>query len=103
MCLAVPGKVLSISGQDLNLAGKVSFGGIVKDVSLAYVPEVKVGDYVIVHVGFALSRVDEAEANQVFAYLQEMEELTDLEDRGASAPPASPGGSPPFPAPSGGR
>jgi len=75
MCLAVPGKVLSISGQDLNLAGKVSFGGIVKEVSLAYVPEVKVGDYVVVHVGFALSIVDEAEANKVFEYLAEMGEL----------------------------
>jgi hydrogenase expression/formation protein HypC len=89
MCLAIPGKVTSISGEDpLLRSGKVDFGGVLKEVSLAYVPEVMVGDYVIVHVGFALSRVDEAEANQVFEYLREMQELTDLEDSGAAAPPA---------------
>ena len=83
MCLAIPGKVISISGEDpLMRSGKVDFGGILKEVSLAYVPEVKVGDYVIVHVGFALSRVDEAEANQVFEYLREMEELSGLQDSG---------------------
>jgi hydrogenase expression/formation protein HypC len=92
MCLAIPGKVTSISGEDpLLRSGKVDFGGVLKEVSLAYVPEVVVGDYVIVHVGFALSRVDEAEANQVFEYLREMQELTDLEDSGAAVPPASPG------------
>ena len=58
--------------------GKVNFDGIVKEVSLAYVPEVKIGDYVIVHVGFALSRVDESEAQKVFEYLKQMDELTDL-------------------------
>ena len=89
MCLAIPGKVTSISGEDpLLRSGKVDFGGVLKEVSLAYVPEVKVGDYVIVHVGFALSRVDEAEANQVFEYLREMQELTDLEDSGAGVSPA---------------
>jgi hydrogenase expression/formation protein HypC len=89
MCLAIPGKVTSISGEDpLLRSGKVDFGGVLKEVSLAYVPEVKVGDYVIVHVGFALSRVDEAEANQVFEYLREMQELTELEDSGAGVPPA---------------
>ncbi len=71
MCLAIPGKITSISGDDpLMRTGKVDFGGILKEVSLAYVPEATVGDYVIVHVGFALSRVDEAEAQQVFAYLR---------------------------------
>ena len=81
MCLAIPGKVESISGSDqLSRVGKVNFGGILKEVSLAYVPEVKVGDYVIVHVGFALSRLDEAEAHKVFEYLKEMEELAELED-----------------------
>jgi hydrogenase expression/formation protein HypC len=89
MCLAIPGKVTSITGEDpLLRSGKVDFGGVLKEVSLAYVPEVKVGDYVIVHVGFALSRVDEAEANQVFEYLREMQELTELEDSGAGVPPA---------------
>jgi hydrogenase expression/formation protein HypC len=80
MCLAVPGKVLSISGDDpLVRTGRVSFGGIVKEVSLAYVPDVQVGDYVIVHVGFALSRVDEDEAQRVFEYLEQMGELGELE------------------------
>jgi hydrogenase expression/formation protein HypC len=92
MCLAIPGKVTSISGDDpLMRSGKVDFGGVLMDVNLAYVPEVKVGDYVIVHVGFALSRVDEAEANQVFEYLREMQELTDLEESGAGVSPAHPG------------
>jgi len=79
MCLAIPGKLTSISGEDpLLRMGKVNFDGIVKEVSLAYVPEVKIGDYVIVHVGFALSRVDESEAQKVFEYLKQMDELTDL-------------------------
>jgi len=80
MCLAIPGKVTSIHGEDpLTRMGKVDFGGVLKEVSMAYVPEVVVGDYVIVHVGFALSRVDEAEAQQVFEYLREMQELEELE------------------------
>jgi hydrogenase expression/formation protein HypC len=103
MCLAIPGKVTSISGEDpLMRSGKVDFGGVLKEVSLAYVPEVKVGDYVIVHVGFALSRVDEAEANQVFEYLREMEELSDLQDSGAGVSPANPGVSPAVASPPGG-
>jgi hydrogenase expression/formation protein HypC len=77
MCLAVPGKIISISGEDpLLRTGKIDFGGILKEASLAYVPEGGVGDYVIVHVGFAISRLDEAEANKVFEYLREMEELS---------------------------
>jgi len=79
--------------------GKVDFGGILKEVSLAYVPEAVVGDYVIVHVGFALSRVDEAEAQQVFAYLREMQELVELEDNGAGVSPAPPLASPTSPGP----
>ena len=81
MCLAIPGKITSISGEDpLMRTGKVDFGGILKEVSLAYVPEAQIGDYVIVHVGFALSRVDEDEAHKVFEYLKEMEELAELGD-----------------------
>ena len=79
MCLAVPGKILNIEGDDqLARTGKVSFGGIVKEVSLAYVPEAHVGDYVIVHVGFAISIVDEEEAHSVFAYLRDIGELEEL-------------------------
>jgi len=79
MCLAVPGKILSISGGDsLSRQGKVSFGGVSREVSLAFVPEANVGDYVIVHVGFALSRVDETEAREVFEYLRQNEMLDEL-------------------------
>ena len=92
MCLAIPGKVTSISGEDpLMRTGKVDFGGILKEVSLAYVPEAQLGDYVIVHVGFALSRVDEAEAQQVFDYLRQMEELSELEEGEAVVSPGDPG------------
>ena len=95
MCLAIPGKITSISGDDpLMRTGKVDFGGILKEVSLAYVPEVKVGDYVIVHVGFALSRVDEDEAKQVFEYLREMQELSELDESRPDVPPAPPPVSP---------
>ena len=86
MCLAVPGRIESIvEGDPLLRAGKVNFGGVLKEVSLAYVPEAKVGDYVVVHVGFALSIVDEAEAQKVFEYLRQMNELADIE-AGAPAP-----------------
>jgi hydrogenase expression/formation protein HypC len=81
MCLAVPGQVLSVEGEDaLTRSGRVSFGGVVKEVNLAYVPEAGVGDYVVVHVGFALTKVDEAEARQVFEYLRQMDELSELND-----------------------
>jgi hydrogenase expression/formation protein HypC len=80
MCLAVPGRITSISGEDpLTRMGKIDFGGILKEASLAYVPEAQIGDYVIVHVGFAISRLDEDEANKVFEYLREMEELNELQ------------------------
>jgi hydrogenase expression/formation protein HypC len=81
MCLAVPGKIISISGEDpLIRMGRVNFGGIVKEASLAYLPEAKVGDYVLVHVGFAISTVDEAEAKQTLDYLRQMGELQELEE-----------------------
>jgi len=83
MCLAIPGRITSLGqGEGLARMGKVDFGGIQKDVCLAYVPEAKLGDYVIVHVGFALSRVDEKEANAVFDYLREMGELLELKEAG---------------------
>lgn len=80
MCLGVPGKVIRVEENPLGMTmGQVSFGGITKDVCLAYVPDVKVGDYVVVHVGFAISKVGEQEARQVFEFLQEMEELGELD------------------------
>ena len=79
MCLAIPGRILIIAGDDpLMRTGRVSFGGIVKEVSLAYTPEAGVGDYVIVHVGFAISTLDQTEARRVFDYLREMGELKEL-------------------------
>ena len=81
MCLAVPGKIDTIVGDDpLSKKGRVNFGGIIKEVSLAYVPEAVVGDYVIVHAGFAISKVDEDEAAKVFQYLKDMNELGELEE-----------------------
>lgn len=79
MCLAVPGKILSIQGDDFARTARVSFGGIVKEVSLAYVPEAKIGEYAIVHVGFAIGLVDEEEALRTFEYLRQMGELAELE------------------------
>jgi hydrogenase expression/formation protein HypC len=82
MCLAIPGLVLSISDDPpdaIKRVGQVKFGGITKEVNMAYVPEARVGDYVIVHVGFAISTLNEIEANRVFEYLREMDELQELE------------------------
>ncbi len=80
MCLGVPGKVVKIDDNPLGMImGKVEFGGISKEVCLAYVPEAKVGDYVIVHVGFAISIVDEEEAKTVFEYLKQINDLEQLE------------------------
>ena len=80
MCLAVPGRILSLAGDDpLMRVGRVDVGGIVKEINLAFVPEARVGEYVLVHVGFALPVIDESEAVQVFAHLREMGELLDSE------------------------
>ena len=76
MCLGVPGQVREIAPDTIGMPmGRVSFGGILKDVCLAYVPEAQVGDYVLVHVGFALSRIDEAEAERMWQVLQDGGEL----------------------------
>ena len=79
MCLAVPGKLVSITGEGELRAGDVSFGGVVKQVNLAYVPEAAIGDYVLVHVGFAISVVNEAEAARTLEYLEQIGELAELE------------------------
>jgi hydrogenase expression/formation protein HypC len=71
---------MNVTGVDLDRTGKVNFGGVMKEVNLAYVPEAQIGDYVIVHVGFALSTIDEDEARRVFDYLEEMGELGELYD-----------------------
>lgn len=82
MCLAVPGKITSLTDENpLTRRGKVDFGGISKEVQLSFVPDAEVGDYVLVHVGFAISTVDEEEAMRVFEILREMGELEELEER----------------------
>ena len=85
MCLGIPGKLLEIVEQNALPMGKVEFGGIVKDVCLAYVPEAEVGDYVLVHVGFAISKIDEQEAQEIFSYIDQIGELAELEADEASS------------------
>lgn len=87
MCLAVPGRILSMSGDDpLMRVGRVDFGGLIKEINLAYLPEAGIGDHVLVHVGFAIAVIDEAEAARIFADLAEIGELEDL---GAAEPDAA--------------
>jgi hydrogenase expression/formation protein HypC len=81
MCLAVPGKLLSVSGSDITRMGMVSFGGVSKEACLAFVPEAKVGDYVLVHAGFAISVVDEEEAAQTLEDFRRIGELGELEEK----------------------
>jgi hydrogenase expression/formation protein HypC len=92
MCLAVPGRVESIRDEQGTRMGRVNFGGVVKDVCLAYLPDVAVGDYTIVHVGFAISKIDEASARatlQTFADLGLLEEgLAELREGEAAGEPA---------------
>lgn len=80
MCLAIPGKIQSIENiQDgLVRMAKVSFGGIIKEASLELVPDATIGDYVLIHVGVAISKVDEEEAQKVFGYLKEAGEIDEL-------------------------
>lgn len=89
MCLGVPGKVLHVEKSAVGLTmGQVSFGGIVKEICLAYTPDVRAGDYVLVHVGFSISRIDEQQAIEVFQTLEQMGELGDLPASRRSDPPA---------------
>lgn len=79
MCLAIPGRVIEIHPRDGLQMARVAFGGITREVCLEYVPEARVDDYVLVHVGFALSVVDEQEARRSFAALEELDQLGELE------------------------
>jgi len=80
MCLAIPGQVQSITAEldETFRSGKVSFGGITREVNLSMVPDARIGDYVLVHVGAAISVVDEAEALETFKYLQQIGDLDEL-------------------------
>jgi hydrogenase expression/formation protein HypC len=81
MCLAVPGRVLDRSGDDpLTRVGRVDFGGVVKEINLAFAPEAEVGDYVLAHGGFAITVINQAEAARIFSHLNEIGELADLAD-----------------------
>lgn len=95
MCLGVPGKVVSVERNPLGMTmGKVSFGGILKEVCLAYVPGVEEDDWVVVHVGFAISRIDEEEAERTLAFLEEMDDLDGLEIEAEVEGGFVPGGGP---------
>jgi len=72
MCLGIPGKIVEIRPDGLLTMGKVDFGGVAREVCLAYVPEATVGDYVVVHVGFAISQINEKEAQQTFELMKEV-------------------------------
>ena len=93
MCLGIPGKVLEVFERDSLPMGKIEFSGIVKEACLAYTPEAEVGDYVLIHVGFAISRIDEQEANEIFQYLDEIQ-AADMEEEIAGGDPRLPGDSP---------
>jgi hydrogenase expression/formation protein HypC len=80
MCLAIPGRINSLH-ENLGVPmAKVNFGGITREACLSYVPDARIGDYVLVHVGFAISKVDEEEARRTYQYLAEMEQLSELDD-----------------------
>jgi hydrogenase expression/formation protein HypC len=78
MCLGIPGKVVETYREHGVLMGKVDFTGVCKRVCLEHVPDVQIGEYVLVHVGFALSRIDEDEARRVFEFLDRMNQLDEL-------------------------
>lgn len=85
MCLGVPGQVVEVVHNEIGIPmGKVDFSGVVKEVCFAYTPEIVAGEWVVVHVGFAISKIDEAEAKKVFQYLAEIGELLDLQDEAAA-------------------
>jgi hydrogenase expression/formation protein HypC len=80
MCLGIPGKIIRTFQEHDVLMGKVDFSGVVKQVCLEHVPDVRPGEYVLVHVGFALSKIDEAEATQVFDFLEKMNQLDEIKE-----------------------
>lgn len=88
MCLGIPGKVIETYREHDLLMGKVAFGGVARRVCLEHVPDVRPEEYVLVHVGFALTRIDEDEARRVFEALEQIDQLGELE--GAGEPPSTP-------------
>jgi hydrogenase expression/formation protein HypC len=86
MCLAIPGKISALQSSAGVPMAKVDFGGITRDACMSYLPDAGVGDYVLVHVGFAISKLDEEEAARTYQYLSEMDQLTELQDGVEEAP-----------------
>jgi len=82
MCLGIPGKVTELFDRNELPMAKVEFGGILKDVCLAYTPEAQIGQYVLVHVGFAISLIDEDEAEEIFSYIKQIEQMAQAEEEG---------------------
>ncbi|MDQ2842471.1 MAG: HypC/HybG/HupF family hydrogenase formation chaperone [Acidobacteriota bacterium] len=80
MCLAIPGKISGLHDNAGVPMARVEFGGIMRDACMSYLPEARIGDYVLVHVGFAISRLDEEEAARTYQYLAEMDQLSELND-----------------------
>ncbi len=80
MCLAIPGKISGLHENAGVPMAKVDFGGITRDACMSYLPDAVVGDYVLVHVGFAISKLDEEEAARTYQYLSEMDQLSELQD-----------------------
>jgi hydrogenase expression/formation protein HypC len=78
MCLAIPGKIVEFHENHGVRMSKVDFGGITREACLEYIPDAKLGDYVLVHVGFAISKVDEEEAARTYKYLEEMDQLEEI-------------------------
>jgi|YelNatPaOPRAMG01_1025707.scaffolds.fasta_scaffold42219_2 hydrogenase expression/formation protein HypC len=91
MCLGIPGQVVSLVDASGLRMGKVKFGGIIREACLEYVPEASVGDYVIVHAGFAISKVDEEEAARTYQLLEEMGQLAELQQSEAESGMSSQG------------
>jgi hydrogenase expression/formation protein HypC len=87
MCLGVPGRVIDIAREDDLLVGRVDFGGVRRRVCLEHVPEVQPGEWVLVHVGFALARLDEEEARRTFELLRELDQLGEIEEAAEDGAP----------------
>ena len=86
MCLGIPGRIVETFQRDELPMAKVEFGGILKDICLAYTPDAQPGQYVLVHVGFAINQIDETEAQEVFRYIEEIEQSAQNEPESSSGP-----------------
>ena len=82
MCLGIPGKIVETFQRDELPMAKVEFGGIIKDICLAYTPDAQLGQYVLVHVGFAINEIDEAEAQEIFQYIEQIEQAGERQEDG---------------------